>query len=198
MSNLREVLLLLVALGCQRDVAAVLSVYVEGPDRARTREILVDLDLGEGPVGFSFPVDGEPAALRPPKRVDLTFRERELGTGWLEVRADDEASGQPLRGCTSVVIREGLNEASVSISAAAPGCEGGAGGAAGGGGSGGAGGSGAGAGGPDGGAADPCFAPTTCRDCAAMGCRWCKDNGTCRPEFGTYCVASIFNPDYCE
>ncbi len=130
---------------CQRDVAAVLSLTVRGPDGVplTTKQIVVGLDIGANSKQLTF---SHAEARELPLRADVTFPEGRLGAGSVAVSLVDEASGRPYSACMPVTVTEGMNPVAVRVSAGR--CSSGGGGAgAGGAGAGGAGAGGAGAGG---------------------------------------------------
>ncbi len=112
-----SILLIVLGAGCERSVAAVLSISVEGPSGAppvNTRSIRVDLDLGEHG-RHVLTVQGD-ASMTLPKRVDITFREGQAGPGSADVSACDERTHQLLRSIQPVLVSAGhVSEITVEL-----------------------------------------------------------------------------------
>ncbi len=147
--------LALAVLGCQRDVAAVLSISVYGPMGGSSRSFTVDLIVGQRHDTLTF-AGTEEKTFDMPRRLDVTFKEGQTGEGFVDVSAINSVTHQALRGCGPVtVLPDRTNTADVDLLVDDGRCDtlggGGQGGGAGAGGRGGAGSSGGGGAGSSGG-----------------------------------------------
>jgi hypothetical protein len=94
---------------CKRDVAAVLSLDITGPDAAAsTRAIVVALaGLGGGEATLTFDHDGDLISLHRPQRLSITFREGQTGAGRATVTACDDRRQRMLAGSVDVAVSDG-------------------------------------------------------------------------------------------
>ena len=95
--------LALAVLGCERDVAAVLSISLHGPTGGSSRSFTVDLSVGSGHHTLSFS-GNEEKTFNVPRRLDVTFREGQTGEGFVDVSAVNSMTHQALRGCGPVTV----------------------------------------------------------------------------------------------
>ena len=106
----RGVLLLcLAALACKRDVAAVLSLDVSGPDAASaTRALVVTLSgIGGRESSLTFDHGGTEIPLGRAQRVTVTFGEGQAGAAHATVTACDEPRQRRLQGAVDVTVSDG-------------------------------------------------------------------------------------------